>query len=124
MITDTLTVTVKGTDGQRVTSSSDESGTTRIAINTSIPASTSNQLVTIAWTAANAQSIYILSSQDCVLKTNSSGSPAQTVNLKAGIPLVWQASAAYYTNIFVTNITAWYITTTSATTVQAEILTT
>jgi hypothetical protein len=124
MITDTISINVSGTDGARIQGSSQEAGVTQTQIDTVIPASTTNQLVSIAWTVADTQAVMILATSNCTLKTNSTGSPDDTINLKAGIPLVWRASASYFSNPFTVDVTAWYITTTAAARVQAAVLTT
>lgn len=123
MITDTINSSVSGTDGARLSGSDVEAGNTQITIDQTIPASSTNLLVSCAWTVANTESIFIVASQNCTIKTNSSGSPANTINLVAGIPLIWGASAGYYTNLFTTNVTSWYLTTSAATRLQAAILT-
>lgn len=123
MITDTFQVGVSGTDGTRISGSSQEVGGTQIVIDTSLPASSSNVSVSAAWTVANTQSILLLSSQNCTIKTNSSGSPANTINLIAGIPLIWRASAGYYANPFTVDVTSWFVSCTPATRLQAAILT-
>jgi hypothetical protein len=123
-ITDTYSVGVSGSDSVRASGSSAETGTTRLAIDTNLAASSTNVLVAAAWTVANTQSIFLLSTTNCTIKTNSSGAPANTINLIAGIPLEWRASAGYYANPFTTNVTAWYVTSTAATRLQAIILTT
>lgn len=89
-------------------------GGTAITINTSVPASTSNQLLTLSFAYATLQAIFLLSNQNLTIKTNSSGSPAQTINLLAGIPYEWSLSAGYFTNPIIANVTAFYLTTPGA----------
>lgn len=124
MITDTISVGVSGTDGRRVSGSSQESGTTQAAIDTNFASGSTDVLTAAAWTVANTQSLILLSSADLTIKTNSAGSPANTVTLKAGIPLIWRASAGYYANPFTVNVTAFYVTCTAAARLQALVLTT
>lgn len=123
-ITDTYSISVASSDSSRASGSSSETGTTRHTVDVNYPASSTNTLLSIAWTVANTQSLFLLSSSDATIKTNSSGSPANTISLKAGIPLIWRASAGYYSNPFTTDVTAWYITCTASTRLQAIILTT
>jgi hypothetical protein len=58
------------------------------------------------------------------IKTNSPTSPGNTINLVAGVPLIWDASAGYYPNPFTTNVTGFYVTCTAAALLQGSILTT
>lgn len=122
-ITDTIQVNTAGTDGSRVTGSSVEVGNARLAVDVSLPASTTNQSQAMAFTVASLQSVYLLSSQNLTIKTNSSGSPANTINLKAGIPYIWRASAGYNTCLFTVDVTSWFLTCTAAARLQAAILT-
>lgn len=123
MITDTINSNVSGTDGSRLSGTDVEVGNTQITIDQTIPAATTDGLVSCAWTVANTESLFIVASQNCTLETNSGSSPANTISLIAGIPLIWGKSAGYYANLFTTDVTAFYITCTSATRLQAQILT-
>lgn len=123
-ITDTYTVGVSGSDSVRASGSSAETGTTRLSVDTNLAAASTNVSVAAAWTVANTQALFLLSTTNATIKTNSSGSPANTISLIAGIPLEWRASAGYYANPFTTNVTSWFVTCTSATRLQAIILTT
>lgn len=74
-----------------------------------IPASSTNFAVTLAFTLAKVKSLWFYSDKAVTLKTNSSGSPVDTIVLAAGIPLVWNANlganpfSADVTSLFVTN---------------------
>lgn len=74
-----------------------------------VPGSTTNQAITIAFLLAGLKSIYLLSDQDVAIKTNSSGSPQETINLKAGQPIIW-AQGLGLAPLFAGNITAMYVT--------------
>ena len=54
-----------------------------------VPAGASNQAVALTLAVADIKGIFLVSSADVTLKTNSSSSPTQTIALKAGRPLVW-----------------------------------
>lgn len=86
-------------------------GATALTINTSVPASTANQLLTLSFSHTTLQAIFLLSNQNLTVKTNSSGSPAQIINLLAGIPYQWSLSAGYFSNPITTAVTAFYLTT-------------
>jgi hypothetical protein len=55
------------------------------------------------------KSLYILAGQNMTLKTNSSGSPQDTISLTAGVPLVWVTGGAI-SNPFAGTITKFYLT--------------
>ena len=82
----------------------------------------SNVAFTMAFTAANLQAFWMVANQNCTIKTNSTGSPANTINLIAGIPYFWGVSSGI-ANPFGTNITIAYMTCTPATRLQTGILT-
>lgn len=88
-------------------------GSSETNVDVVVPDSTTNQLQAFALTTANMLSYFILSNVDCTLKTNSTGSPANTISLKAGVPLTWSTSVSYFSNVFTTNVTAMYFTNAS-----------
>ncbi len=51
------------------------------------------------------------------------GLPSNTIVLAPGIPLVWDVSAGYFSNPFTVDVTAWYVSSTFASRLQAKILT-
>ena len=79
-----------------------------------LTASETNKLVNFVATVANIKMLVMLSDQDVTVKTNNSGSPADTINLKAGVPLFY-ADSANLTNPLTVNVTALYLTNTSST---------
>jgi hypothetical protein len=80
----------------------------------SVAASTTNLLVPLAFVVADLQSIYIFSDQDLTLKTNSSGSPQETITLKANKPLAWYKDCGLPVP-FAGDVTALYVTNAGAT---------
>lgn len=101
-----------------------EVGVTEFAFDTNYGASLTDQLLAIAFPAANVQGVFFLSDKGLVIETNSGTSPVNTFTLKPGTPFVWSKSAGYYPNPFTANVTAFYITTTVAARLQGKILTT
>jgi hypothetical protein len=92
----------------------------RISFNQAVPIGT-DVLVALVLDVSQVKAIAILSDQDVTIKTNSSGSPANTLALKANAPYIW------YTNklpafVFTTDITAMYLTNIAALTLKMEIL--
>jgi hypothetical protein len=73
-------------------------------------AGSADVLVTLPHTVANAIAQAIVADQDCTVKTNSSGSPAQTFALKANQPLIWMYGQVAASKIFTTNVTGFYVT--------------
>lgn len=78
-----------------------------------IAANQTNKEITIGFSSANLKAIILLADVDMTVKTNSTGSPDDTLSLKAGEPLVWDNHsgfafpfAATVTKVYVTNTTA------------------
>jgi hypothetical protein len=118
-----ITNTIKTDDGLTVTGSRYEVGSSATAIDQTYTVVT-NTAIPVSWTLAGLQSILLLSDKNVTIKVNSSGSPDATISLKAGSPLVWSRSDAYYAYPFGSGstVTNLYITTTVATRFQALIL--
>lgn len=87
-----------------------------------LAAATVDQLVPMAFTAANVQSVALVASADCTIETNSGSSPAQTISLKAGRPLIWRKSDGYFPNPFTANVTGFYVTCTVGLVLSGRIL--
>lgn len=66
------------------------------------------------------KSIYILASTPLTIKTNSSGSPADTLALAAGVPFLWIAASGL-TVPFTADITALYLTNATANTGNLDV---
>lgn len=81
----------------------------------SFPAGSTNVVFTLALTVANLTDVFLVATQNCTIKTNSTGSPSNTINLVAGIPFVWEVSAGYYACPFTVNVTTAFLTCTPAT---------
>ena len=94
-----------------------------IRIEDAVVEATVDQLVQVAFTIATMVSCYIYSTQNMTLKTNSSGTPQETINLKANVPLIWNTDS-YGSNPFSGDITAMYVSNSSGTdgTLVMEIL--
>jgi hypothetical protein len=124
-ITHKLTFSVSSDSGGTPLSGvQSEVGATEINQDVNYGASLTDQLLTVAFTVANVQSIFLLSDKGLKIETNSGSSPTDTINLKPGSPLAWSISEGYFPNPFTANVTAFYITTTVAARLQVKILTT
>lgn len=55
-----------------------------------IPTGTTNKFIAVAWVTANLKSYYLVSDQNVTIKTNSSGTPQETINLVAGNPITFR----------------------------------
>ena len=85
-------------------------GDVEAAVSQDIDASAVNIEILVALDVSKLQSVVIKSSQDCTVKTNSSGSPDDTLTLVANVPYVWTINSydaslitADVSKIFVTN---------------------
>lgn len=121
-VTYTTSIKTASSGGGSVSGQYTETGATESNIDENYPAASTNTLLTIAFNYANIQNIELVASQDMTIKTNSSGAPDDTINLKAGNPLVWSKSASYFANPFTANVTALYITCVSAASLKGRIL--
>lgn len=72
-----------------------------------------NVLVAMGIDVSQLQAIYISSDYDCTLKTNSSGSPDQTLNIAGGKPFMWVTGSGI-TNPLTTDVTSLYLSNGSA----------
>lgn len=88
----------------------------------SVPGSTTNQQQAIDFNQSNLQGVYIKTDQDVTLKTNSTGSPQETISLKAGIPFVWVKGAGV-ANPFAGNVTTTYWSNAGATAANVQVRT-
>jgi hypothetical protein len=76
-----------------------------------IPASQTNLAITIPTiVVANLRSVFMTVDYATTLKTNSSGSPQETLSLSPLAPFSWQINSGI-TIPFAGNVTAWYATT-------------
>lgn len=106
----THTITRSYNDGTRVLSGTvTETAGQANNIDESIPIATNTQ-VAFAFTKTKLMSICILSDQDVTIKTNSTGSPAETLTILANKPWMWDEGDAYFANPFSTNVTTIYVT--------------
>lgn len=120
--THSFTLSSSNGTGTPINGSVTEIGTTEFAVDNTFPAGT-DVLLACTLTVANIQSIEMLSDKNLTIETNSGSSPANTINLIAGVPFPWSKSAAYFPNPFGTNITALYITNAVPARLKIKILT-
>lgn len=75
-----------------------------------IAASTTDWQIDVNLAIAKIKSIVVVADQNMTIKTNSSSTPAQTWNLIANVPLIWDANSVAASPVTV-NITALFFTT-------------
>lgn len=92
-------------------------GVVGLEIDEDIAASTTNQLLTIAIDVSQIQTLFIVADGALTVKTNSSGSPVQTLSFAANVPLAW-ATGAPNANPLTTDVTALYFTNAGGSTVN------
>ncbi len=108
-----ITSTYATDEGNAVSVISKYTGTTEVAYDGTVAATTDLQEVDIAWLHANVHALLIYSSTALTIKTNVSGSPVQTLVLTAGQAIVWGTDhtevcpvTADVTKLFLSNDTA------------------
>lgn len=106
--THTIGHTYKTDAGQVSSTSWSYADDTEINVDSAVPASTTNKQVDVAVTVANIKSVCIYSDQALTVKTNSTGSPQETITLKAREAVIYSADTG--TAPFAGNVTAMYLT--------------
>lgn len=111
------------TTGTSVTSTSFQIASNAVAINTTLGTVTDAD-VPVAFTVANLKSCILLANKDCTIEVNATSSAVVTINLKAGLPLLWDADAGYTANPFtgITTVSHFYVTTSGSTKLQILII--
>lgn len=120
-ITETTSVGISS-GGRSIQGSVTETGSVEINLDEQFPAASTNAPLAAVFATATLQSFYLVASQDMTIKTNSTGSPGNTWNLKANIPFFWSTSAGYFTNPVSADVTGFYVTCTPSSRLQAKIL--
>lgn len=104
-------------------------GTSRISINRDstkggdiVPIGTNTHILHPSIDVSEVQSILIKSDQDITIKTNSSGSPDDTLAIKAGMPYIWITGKSYDTLKLTVDVASIYVTNTAAANLSIEVL--
>jgi hypothetical protein len=108
--THTLGATYRTDAGTISSTTSTFTGDAEIDLDSVVPLSTTNKEFDIQFTKTDVVSMIMFSDKAVTLKTNSSGSPSDTISLAANMPLVWHTDSptaipivGNVTKIFVTN---------------------
>jgi hypothetical protein len=116
--THTITDTYSDNAGIVVTTTVSKTGSEVVEWDGTIPVSTTNQALQLAFTMASMQMICITATGALTLKTNSTGSPAQTITLTANQSITWYTGSAA-TNPITADVTEVFATNASGTIVPA-----
>lgn len=111
--THTLGTTYRTGSGTIASISASYTGEGEVDLDTTVALSTTNKEFDIQFIKTDVISMIMFSDKAVTIKTNSSGSPSDTISLAAGMPLVWNTDvptaiplAGPVSKIFVTNATA------------------
>jgi hypothetical protein len=83
------------------------------SIDSTLTSSQADKEFTMAIDVSEMKSWVMLSSTDCVVDTNDSATPDDTINLVGGVPLVW-CDGWGYTNPLTTDVTKFFVTNSEA----------
>lgn len=81
---------------------------------------TNQQLTSFAFVKTKLQAVFIVSDQNITIKTNSSGSPQETISLVANQPYFWTTNG-YFANPFGGDVTTAYVTNSSGSTATLKV---
>lgn len=95
------------------------SGSSAVSVSDAIAGSSTTQIV-IAIDVSAVKGFMVTTSVAATLKTNSSGSPDDTITLKANVPYVWNTDS-YDTFLLTTDVTSIYFVVAGATAGTARI---
>ena len=72
----------------------------------------------IAIDVSQLKSLMLVADVDCTVKTNNSGAPDNTLNLKANKPLVWESQSGYFATPLTVDVTKLFINSAAAGTLK------
>lgn len=120
--TNTITYSQSSSDNSSsLTGKVTDTGNTLTSQANTFAAASTNVSMTMAFVKANLQQFFLVADQNCTVKTNSSGSPQETLTMVANVPYVWSLSSGL-TNPFGGNVTTSFVTSTPAVTIKYRIL--
>ena len=96
-------------------------GDNQLAISQVIPPATTNLEILAAIDISQLKMLVMQSDVALTLKTNSSGSPANTINLAAGIPYVW-GTGDYNALLLTIDVSKFFVTVAGAVEANLQIL--
>lgn len=96
-------------DGARTEAGYDAVGSSKPALDETIPGASSDLAVTWSCDVSELDAIVVLASTDMTVETNSAGSPVNTLALKAGRPVFWFTGCGWACPL-TADVTALYVT--------------
>lgn len=96
-------------------------GEVEAAISQDINASAANVEILVALDVSKLQSVVIKASQDCTVKTNSSGAPDDTLTIEANVPYVWTINS-YDANLITADVSKVFVTNLAAVAMTFQLL--
>lgn len=100
------------TDGAvRISSSESIAASASVSLEESVPDSSTDLQINVNIVENDLTSFALVATQDVTIKTNSSGSPQETISLKANRPLIWGAGGG--TKPISDDISAFFVTNSS-----------
>jgi len=120
----TGTITINGSSsGINASSVVSKSAGANIPIDEAVAAAQTDLLFNIAFDKDRLKMVYLLSTEDLTIETNSGSAADDTISLVANEPLIWYDGQSGATNPFSSaDVTAWYLTNTDALTLTGFIL--
>lgn len=118
--THTLTYRVASA-GETITKLIESSAGSEQNLSEAIPANQTNLLVVYSLDVSACESFYLFATQNMTIKTNNSGSPDDTIVLRANEPYQWHTNA-YDAFLLTADVTALYVTNTTAGDLQIRAL--
>jgi hypothetical protein len=111
VFTHSIGVVYKNDEGAITSTTHTYTNDTEQGVDALVPAGATNKEWDIAITVANMKSMVLYSDQNVTLKTNSTSSPQDTINLVAGKEIIYTSDGAAGGAIpFAGNVTKFYIT--------------
>jgi len=104
-----------------ITGSQSFTGENQITLAPVIPDGATNQLILVAIDVSLLKFLAIKSDKNITIKTNSSGSPADTLNILANVPYIW-GDGGYETCKLTTDVASMYITNATADDANVQII--
>ena len=108
----THNVAVNWSTGNRAISNTvSRSNSAADSVEETVPGASTDLEIIYALDVSAAKVIFMVCDRDLTVETNDGTTPDATVSLKAGVPLWWDSTSAYYTNPFgSTDITSLFVT--------------
>lgn len=108
----TLTQTIDPSGGSTVTANKQYTASGQVRVQETVANGQTDKQIIVGIDVSAVKSIVIKSTQNVTLETNSGGVPANTLNLLANVPYIWNTDS-YDTFKLTTDVTSVFITNAS-----------